>query len=126
VTHSLGGLVAKKALCLSESSVDERYKQADLHTIAIAFLGTPHRGSSFASYAHGIAYIMKSIPKRTNANILGLLKPGSEVLTDLEESFGIWLRKKGDRVQVAPFYEELELPVVGQVYHCLSIFTVAH
>ena len=45
-----------------------------------------------------------------------MLKPGSEVLTDLEESFGIWLRKKRDHIQVAPFYEELELPVVGQVH----------
>lgn len=52
---------------------------------------------------------------QVNKNILEILKRESEVLADVEESFGIWLRKKGDRFNVTCFYEELGFPGVGQV-----------
>ncbi len=122
VVHSLGGLVTKKALCISETTVESHLKQADTFTIAVAFLGTPHRGSGLAPFAEVIANIL-SAGMRVNKGILGLLKRNSEVLADVEDSFDTWLRKKAGHFDVTCFYEELELPAVGfvRLAHC-SIF----
>ena len=105
----------KKALCLSEHAVEPHEKQLDRCTIAVAFLGTPHRGSGLAPFATGVAQILKAGGKRVNRDILQLLKRDSEVLADVEESFGIWLRKTGGRFKLTCFYEELELPTIGMV-----------
>ncbi|KAH0538139.1 hypothetical protein FGG08_005247 [Glutinoglossum americanum] len=115
MVHSLGGLVLKKALCMSESSVEPDLKQADSCTIAVAFLGTPHRGSGLAPFAKVVASILKIGGKRVNKGILGVLERDSEVLADVEGSFGIWLRKKSNGFNITCFYEELELPGVGLV-----------
>jgi hypothetical protein len=110
--------VVKKGLCMSESSYENHLKQADRCTIAVAFLGTPHRGSGLAPFAKAVANILKAGGKRVNKDILGLLKRESEVLADVEDSFGIWLRKKGPEFNITCFYEELELPGVGKVIIC--------
>jgi hypothetical protein len=78
-------------------------------------LGTPHRGSGLAPFAKVVANILKAGQKRVNKNILGLLTRGSEVLADVEDSFANWLRKKDATFNITSFYEELELPGVGQV-----------
>ncbi|KAI9760567.1 MAG: hypothetical protein M1840_002382 [Geoglossum simile] len=115
VVHSLGGLVAKKALCLSEQSVEPHLKQLDRCAIAAAFLDTPHRGSGHTPFASGIANILKAGGKRVNANVLQFLSRDSEVLADTEGSFGIWLRRNSSRFNIACFVEELELPLIGMV-----------
>lgn len=115
IVHSLGGLVMKKAMCISETSNEEHLKQVDRYTIAIAFLGTPHRGAGLASFATVVANILRAGGKRVNKQILGLLKQGSEVLSDVEDSFEIWLSKKDADFNVSCFYEELELPGLGKV-----------
>ncbi|MCJ1345407.1 hypothetical protein MMC31_003614 [Peltigera leucophlebia] len=97
VAHSLGGLVTKKALCLSENSFESHLKQADACTIAIAFLGTPHRGSGLAPFFKGVTNILKASHKRVNTDIISLLQRKSEVLREVEDSF------------------ELELPGLGLV-----------
>jgi hypothetical protein len=56
--------------------------------------------------------------KRVNTDILRVLERDSEVLADIEDSFGIWLRRKSSDFQITCFYEELELPGVGLV--CLT------
>lgn len=115
IVHSLGGLITKKALCMSESSAESHLNQADRSTIAIAFLGTPHRGSGLAPFAKGIADILKLVNMKVNGDILEPLKRNSQVLADVEDSFSNWLRKKGSRVDLTCFYEELGLPVTGLV-----------
>lgn len=115
IVHSLGGLVTKKALCLSESSAEAHLNQVDRCTIAVAFLGTPHRGSELAPFAKGIVDILKLVNIRMNGNILEPLKRNSQVLADIEDSFSNWLRKKGSRFDLTCFYEELGLPVTGLV-----------
>jgi hypothetical protein len=107
--------VMKKALCLSEHAFEPHEKQLDRCTIAVAFLGTPHRGSGLTPFATGVAQILKAGGKRVNRDILQLLNRDSEVLADVEESFGIWLRKTGGRFKLTCFYEELELPTIGMV-----------
>ncbi|KAI9795170.1 MAG: hypothetical protein M1816_000192 [Peltula sp. TS41687] len=112
IVHSLGGLVTKKALCLSEQAFEPHLHQLDRHTIAIAFMGTPHRGSGLAPFASGIANILKACQMRVNREILKLLERDSEVLADVEASFAIWLRRNGSRFNLTCFFEELELRTV--------------
>jgi protein SERAC1 len=107
--------VTKKALCMSEGSVEDRLKQADSCTIAVAFLGTPHRGSSFALFAKSFTNILKAVRIRANSDILEPLGRESQVLEDVEDSFAIWLRKKGGKFNMTCFFEELELKSVGLV-----------
>ena len=115
IVHSLGGLVTKKALCISETTVEPHLQQVDSCTIAVAFLGTPHRGSGLAPFAEGVANILRACRMRVNNRIVQLLKQGSEVLAEVEDSFDNWLRKKAGHFDVTCFYEELELPGVGFV-----------
>jgi hypothetical protein len=101
---------------MSENSHEAHLQQADRCTIAVAFLGTPHRGSDLAPFATKLALILKAGHKRVNTNILQLLRPESETLADVQDSFAIWLRRKAAaRFNTTCFYEELELPVIGQV-----------
>ena len=115
--------MTKKALYLSEQAVEPHLKQLDYCTIAVAFLGTPHRGSGPKPFAQGVANILKAGGMRVNKNILQLLHQDSGVLADVEESFSIWLRKNSSRFDVTCFSEELELPaigIVGSSYCCCS------
>ena len=107
--------MTKKALCLSEQAVEPHLKQLDCCTIAVAFLGTPHRGSGLTPFANSVANILKAGGMRVNRNILQLLDRDSEALADVEGSFGIWLRKNSSHFDVTCFFEELELPAVGMV-----------
>ena len=68
--HSLGGLVTKKALCMSETSPEKHLRQLHNSTIAIAFLGTPHRGSGMATYAEAVVRFLKHVRKRVNQDIV--------------------------------------------------------
>lgn len=113
--HSLGGLILKKALCISKDNPEKHLQQADLCTIAIAFLGTPHRGSDLASFPTNVGKVLKTGGKRVNTDIIGILKKGSEMLADIEGSFDTWLRIKGSSVDVTCYYEELEFPGLGLV-----------
>lgn len=115
IAHSLGGLITKKALCMSESSAESHMNQTERSTIAIAFLGTPHRGSGLATFAKGIAGILKLVNMKANGDILEPLERSSQVLADIEDSFSNWLRKKNNRIDLTCFYEELGLPVTGLV-----------
>ena len=115
--------MTKKALCLSEQAVEPHLKQLDRCAIAVAFLGTPHRGSGLTPFAKSVTNILKAGCMRVNNTILQLLDRDSEVLADMEGSFGIWLRKNSNRFDVTCFFEELELPAVGMVgspYCCCS------
>ena len=81
--------LGRKALCVSEQAVETREKQLSQCTIAIAFLGTPHRGSGLAPFATGVAHILKVAQKRINKDLIALLHRNSEALADIEASFGI-------------------------------------
>ncbi|CRJ97941.1 hypothetical protein BN1723_017088, partial [Verticillium longisporum] len=115
VVHSLGGLVAKKALCLSEQAAEQHQKQLHECVTAVAFLGTPHRGSDLAPFAAGVARILKASNSRVNVDIIRLLQRDSEALADIEAAFGIWLRKNTARFQLTCFFEEREVVGVGMV-----------
>lgn len=115
MVHGLGGLVTKKVLCLSEQAIYPHLQQIERCTTAVAFLGTPHRGSDLTPFAASVANILKAGGKRVNKEILQLLDRNSEVLADVEESYGVWLRRNSSRFDLTCFFEELELPAVGMV-----------
>ncbi|KAJ3568959.1 hypothetical protein NPX13_g6245 [Xylaria arbuscula] len=115
VAHSLGGLVVKSALTFSQASAEDHLRQIEKDTLGVVFLGTPHRGSDLAPFTKAVANILKSIGKRTNTDILEVLRRNSQLLALVEDNFANWLRKSADRFRVACFFEELELPAVGRV-----------
>ena len=115
VAHSLGGLVTKIAICNSKKSAYPHIEQIHQHTIAIAFLGTPHAGSSLAPFASAIGNILKLARKRVNKNIVQVLEPDSEVLQILDEDFSSWVKKNQGPFDLVCFYEEKEVFGVGMV-----------
>ncbi|KAK5626419.1 hypothetical protein RRF57_002134 [Xylaria bambusicola] len=115
VAHSLGGLVVKRALALSEASANVHLRRMERDTIGIVFLGTPHRGADMASFIKTISNILKSAGKRTNPEILEVLQTNSQVLASVEDSFSNWLRRTSGRFELSCFCETLELLGVGMV-----------
>ena len=77
--------------------------------IAIAFLGTPHRGSAPAQYGAALARIARYAGARINTKLVEVLRSDSEVLAIFEDSFWSWLRNNDHRFEMTCFYEELEL-----------------
>ncbi|KAI0506067.1 hypothetical protein F5B22DRAFT_651114 [Xylaria bambusicola] len=115
VAHSLGGLVVKRALALSEASADIHLRRMERDTIGVVFLGTPHRGADVASFTTAIINIVRSAGIRANSKILDVFKRESQVLASVEDSFSNWLRKTSGRFALSCFYETLELLGVGMV-----------
>jgi protein SERAC1 len=93
-------------------------------TRGIVFLGTPHRGSAFATWAALLAQSIGLI-KQTNSKILDVLEKDSEVLARIQTDFHTMLRARANGVnksiEVTCFYEELPLPGVGEVRIALRI-----
>ncbi|KAL9102469.1 MAG: hypothetical protein Q9163_002400 [Psora crenata] len=61
---------------------------------------------------HNSDQVIKLVGKRANFNIIDVLRKGSEVASEVEDSFGGWCQKK---VHITYFCEELEFPGIGLV-----------
>ncbi|PMD17926.1 hypothetical protein NA56DRAFT_542480, partial [Hyaloscypha hepaticicola] len=117
VAHSLGGLVTENALCLSKSSPETHISRIVDCTVGILFLGTPHFGADLASWAK-FGSKLASILTSSNPSIVAVLQPHSEVLANIQKSFHSLLRcrrDEGTEICITCFFEELPLPVVGEV-----------
>jgi pimeloyl-ACP methyl ester carboxylesterase len=117
VTHSLGGLVTETAIARSRHNAFEHIRQIEMHTVGIIFMGTPHFGSDAAKWATFAARSINAV-KRTNINIVEVLKPDSEMLETIQRNFQSILRQRIDEhrpIEITCFYEELEMKVVGAV-----------
>ena len=117
VTHSLGGLVMQNALYLSRESPEAHLRQVEQCTIGICFIGTPHNGSNIAAWA-SFATKLINVIKPANSDIVGVLKPGSEMLSTIQNSFHGILRKRkdaGSEIDITCFYEELPMPSIGLI-----------
>ena len=101
VAHSLGGLLVKQALIESWKS-EQDGQNRNLHKMcrAIMFFGTPHRGSSDASWGLILANIAKVAQYDVNKSILRELDPasGSSALPVLLEDFNGLLPREGLKV----------------------------
>jgi hypothetical protein len=117
VMHSLGGLVVQSALDLSRSSPEPHLRLLETCTTGLLFLGTPHFGSDLASWGAFWA-AAAGLVKTTNTSIVQILHPGSEVLAMVQRKFHEVLRvrqSRGSAINIACFYEELEMGPAGLV-----------
>ncbi|KXH55001.1 hypothetical protein CNYM01_03401 [Colletotrichum nymphaeae SA-01] len=116
VCHSLGGLVCQAAL--ARAYTREHLKEVLEATRGILFLGTPHHGSALAVWAERLGKSV-GVLKQTNTEILGVLRPESEVLAEIQDNFHNITQSQTKAgvgtIQITCFYEELPLPGIGLV-----------
>ncbi|KAM7206514.1 hypothetical protein V8F20_002640 [Naviculisporaceae sp. PSN 640] len=79
VAHSLGGIVVKDALCRSKICRDR--------TRMVVFLGTPHRGSSFAAWGKIASDLARFARQDSNRGLLETLEVNSKILDDIQTRF---------------------------------------
>jgi hypothetical protein len=104
VVHSLGGIVVKEALCASRiarSHINATFSA----TVGVAFLGTPHRGSSTATLGKIAFEVSKVSFKSPNLQVLRSLEKNSEHLGKIGWAFTQLM--EGSRIGVHSFGEEL-------------------
>ena len=110
VAHSLGGLVTAQALNHSRASADKHLQQIERCTVTIVFLGVPHCGSDLARWeglTHNLAMAAggRSMPRE----LIGTLKPNSELLISVQNGFSNLLRsreKERCAISLACLYEK--------------------
>ncbi|PGH00305.1 hypothetical protein AJ79_08236 [Helicocarpus griseus UAMH5409] len=98
VVHSMGGLVVKKAYGLGKT--DEQYLNIVSQIFGIVFLGTPHRGSSFAPMLNNI---LRTAPTTGTKIYVNELEKGSTSINDINEQF----RNVCGDLNLVSFYETL-------------------
>lgn len=104
VAHSLGGILIKVALDSSRRSTHQpQYLPLYTSTHGIIFLGTPHRGSSAASWGLLASNLAKIAGKGTNDKVLKGLLLNSELLEHYRRVFLQMLEDGGLRIH--SFYE---------------------
>ena len=117
VGHSLGGLVIEHALSHSRKSVEKFLRKIEQCTVGIVFIGVPHCGADLGAW-ESFGTQLANIVKRPNQDLLGVLKPGSEMLHVVENDFHKILRLRKDEeseISITCFYEELDVRPIGQV-----------
>lgn len=117
VVHSLGGIIAKKAILLSQDNREEHLQGIFKCTKGIIFMGTPHRGAWMAAWAK-IPVSALGVVKSMNGRLLKALGPDEELLESIQDDFGRLLRLmtiSETPIEITCFFEELPLPVVGKV-----------
>ena len=109
VAHSLGGIMVKEVLRRSETSREQGIQDIILSTVAVVFLGTPHRGSPGLANLGEIVRRTASTILRvdSNATILRVLGCDSPELELCRESFTAQWREYQFRVKT--FQEALGL-----------------
>ncbi|OBT53786.1 hypothetical protein VE04_07701 [Pseudogymnoascus sp. 24MN13] len=90
VAHSLGGIITKDALHKSET-IRKR-------TRLIVFLGTPHRGSTYAGWGEIASNLASLALQDTNKRLIQTLEVNGEVLDNIHEEFKTILSKCGIKV----------------------------
>jgi hypothetical protein len=104
-----------------ESSNGISYQSIFHATRGIIFLGTPHHGSSYASFGKHVARVVKFIRRDTNVSLLRSIEQDSEILERISEDFRTILTRR--RLKVCSFVEELSMSSllsVSAVMLCLS------
>ncbi|KAL8716956.1 MAG: hypothetical protein Q9225_005757 [Loekoesia sp. 1 TL-2023] len=94
VTHSLGGLVVKRALIYSSEIrgvKTEHLRSIFVSTYGILFLGTPHHGSDIAQWGNRLEWICSvMLPKKvvdTQPQLVDALKTNNEILQVIDRQF---------------------------------------
>ncbi|KAJ5935568.1 alpha/beta-hydrolase [Penicillium verhagenii] len=117
VAHSLGGLVCKKAILLSQNAAERESRALFDCLEGIAFMGTPHKGAWMADWAKIPASVF-GLVKSTNVTLLDILQRDNQLLNSIQLDFLTMirrLRESGRGIGVTCFFEELPFPVVGRI-----------
>lgn len=80
-------------MLLSQGAAENYLKDLLEYTSAIAFMGTPHAGSDLAQWA-GILTRLSNILRKTAVEIVDVLRPGSEMLANLQQEFHTMLNAR--------------------------------
>jgi pimeloyl-ACP methyl ester carboxylesterase len=113
VAHSLGGLVCEQALLICREG-DPELEQLFLATRGIIFMGTPHGGSHLAVWGYTVAKYL-DVVRRTNKDILRVLKQNSEVLVGVEQQFQQLLQRPEVQIKIFCFFESVQVIGVGWI-----------
>ncbi|KAJ5225216.1 hypothetical protein N7468_006441 [Penicillium chermesinum] len=117
VTHSLGGLVCKKAILSSRHNPEAHLRSIFSCTKGIIFLGTPHKGSWMADWGKISAKAL-GVVKSTNKSLLDILQTKNQLLEAIQVDFWSMIREQregGRLIEVTCFYETLPLSIVDRV-----------
>ncbi|KAI4932682.1 hypothetical protein J4E85_003080 [Alternaria conjuncta] len=117
VAHSMGGIVAKKALLNSQdSNVDSIAPLVD-DTRGIIFMGTPHCGSKSADVASFLAKIVRAcIFQQVNPSMINELQSQDPQLNELQSHFHRLIVKRikeDSAIEVCCFCESVPLSGFG-------------
>lgn len=87
------------------SALDKRYRALQKNTVAILFLGTPHRGAELAN-------ILKAAIKAVfnKKRYVDDLAPNSQTIKEINDGFASVIKK---RVKLASLWETTGLPGLG-------------
>ena len=105
-----------KALLISKNDEKSHIRDIFDSAKAIAFLGTPHRGANLANWAAWLG-TYTNIVKKTNQDIVNLLKPQSEVHDRINQDFHkMLLQAQPQRkpLEIVCFFEELPVKGIGE------------
>ncbi|KAI3332754.1 hypothetical protein F4824DRAFT_474266 [Ustulina deusta] len=109
VVHSLGGLVVKEALNQSAHSSDVELSRVLQMTHGVIFLGTPHRGSSAATYGRVAFWLTKIFAlQNANTNLISSLERDSDMLDRISTAF-IETLAKAECLKLWSFAEEKQI-----------------
>ncbi|KXH67436.1 ankyrin repeat protein [Colletotrichum salicis] len=108
ICHSLGGLVFKQSQAVIMAHEQDRHYSCILYHIhGVVFFGTPHRGSSLATWDEIGTLIVKAstLGYSTNSKLSNNLKVDSKFLKRISESFAT----RGEEFEVRSFYETVRM-----------------
>ncbi|KAK7747569.1 hypothetical protein SLS62_009068 [Diatrype stigma] len=118
IAHSLGGLVCKRAILHSQANRDHHLRGIFDCTKGIIFMGTPHRGS-WAADSLKMPLSVLALGKSTNKKLVQVLRGhNNQLLESLQQDFLKMtqeLQRNGRALEIACFFEELPLPVIGKI-----------
>ena len=84
ICHSLGGIIAKKAILLHQSSGEGKAIRNSI--VGIMFMGTPHCGSDLANFGSAFANIASTVIEMPKL-LLKTLSKNSSALYDISREF---------------------------------------
>lgn len=100
ISHSLGGLIAKKAYLLASSDPKSAYADIAQACAAFVFFSTPHRGFHKSTVINDILSV--SVPRWRSTTYSDVLTPQLAKLHDITEKF----RDAASQFDITSFYEQ--------------------
>lgn len=119
IAHCFGGLIVEKALVQAQQ-MRKTWGLIIDHTVGVAFLGTPHRGSDVAttgplSQAAIYALIAQYSELRAEPGVLNALDSQHNELQEVSAAFVNILKDNGSAIQIMCFFEERACEVAKMI-----------